>query len=288
MRDNLADCSVGLEQLREISPHVIVPQFGTTVRQIEWHGAMTTQQRHVLRRTEQVDGQSVERGWVVVSDFRETLVRLLDDAAAVQITETFTGTAPAVPAILAGRLDVQSTQLTWTGLLLVSEGVSGVSDQQMIDELHTLSAAGDDFGAAIDRLLAKLGYPRAADSAPTDHFVLTVSISEVDWQPRFTENDLQAENTGHLPPAVRAQLSNLRNRLFVRQGMLAFTGVMTRDEARAVCEGFSLAEADRRAAEELFARSVNSGLGQAKLQVRTLRGSAQVSVRDIDSLIPDA
>ena len=303
VRDNVAEASIGLEQLSELpafrgvyqlSPtpdwsEVNRPNVGAELPRDEWTlkwlGAMSQTQFEILKREE--NGEA--KGWTVTSDFRTSLLAMLQALVDHTVKVGFDGNHPdiaEIPTILHDRLEISDTpggaatehQITWTGFVLHRESLDGViagADDDVLealDDLHALNSGEQGFRDAIDALRRKLV------GVVSEREVVEVLIDDPQWFPRPTNDDLKT----HFP--------ELAKHLMVRAGIMSFTGVMTQPEAKILFEqaksDLPLATTpDQRAVEELFADAFNSGLDGARIEVRTRLGSARMRSREVEAIV---
>jgi hypothetical protein len=229
--------SVGLEALAEISTTVVLPTEAN--RKIVWAGLMSQEQHDTIA------------GWADTSSFRLTLQALLKAVDATVITLTFSApiTKPTnadLPASLRPAMNVSTTQLTWTGLLMTD---AQATDLQSLQQNATLPQA---FRDAVGLLLSEA-------AAPTTASTVTVAVVEADW---------------HVRPTARDLTPSLASKVLIGAGQIAFRGLMTRAEGLALKGPAGLSDPDQSAIDALFFDSLNSGLNGGTLTIRTRRGGA--------------
>jgi hypothetical protein len=295
VRDNVSEASIGLEQLAELPAFVGVyqrnptPKYRTALPRDQWNlkwlGAMSQTQFEILKREE--NGEA--KGWTVTSDFRTSLLAMLQALVDHRVEIGFDGDHPDVaeiPAILRDRFEISDSpdgaatehKISWTGMVLHRESLDGAirctDDEalQGLDDLHALNSGEQGFQDAIDALRRKL----VGDVSERE--AVTVLINDPQWFPRPNDDDLKT----HFP--------ELAKHLMVRAGIMTFTGVMTQAESEMLFEqaksDLPLATSpDQRACEELFADAFNSGLDGARIEVRTRLGSAHMRSREVEAII---
>ena len=240
--------SVGLEALAEISTTVVLPTEAN--RNIVWAGLMSQEQHDTIA------------GWADTSSFRLTFQTLLKAVDATVITLTFSApiTKPTnadLPASLRPAMNVSTTQLTWTGILMTDAQTTAL---QSLEQDTTLP---QPFRTAVGLLLAEATAPTAAST-------VTVAVVEADWHVRPTAKDLS---------------SSLANKLLIGVGQIAFRGLMTRAEGLALQGTAGLSAPDQSAIDDLFFASLNSGLNGGTLTIRTRRGGAPGSSAPIKATL---
>ena len=242
----IAEASVGLEQLAEVSDTVVLAT--EAVRKITWNGAITAAQLKAIQ------------DWEVVSLFAKTLDALLKAiTSAVHIEPVAANPANPSQASLdpaiGSRLTIGATRITWSKLLTDPPTPDQITKLRALHDL-TAAAGLTEFAAALNLLIAVTVDPSAVAT--------TVDVVEAGWHERPAG-----------PP------DRLKDRLLVGYGLIGFTGLMTRDEAAALLLAPGLTAPDKASVARLFAASLNSGFGEGKLQISARRGSAPLVYADI-------
>ena len=99
-------------------------------------------------------------------------------------------------------------------------------------------------------------------AAPAAGPVYRVPVTDPGWRPRPTFAEFMA--------------AGLADKVAYLEGLLGFTGVMSRDQARTLAAACTR-QADRAAALALYQSSMNGGFEGAALQLQCYRGAAAIS-----------
>jgi hypothetical protein len=252
--ERYAEACIGLEQLTEINPDVRLDVGSSgTPRTLMWVGPATADQIDAIKT------------WATRSLFANALNALaaaLDDGV---VKESFPSgdpnnpTAADVAPIPTSRLEVSADGFVWHDLFK-SPALS--SETGVLTTLRSKPGLPAAVGTAIDSLLAVLTSPSKA--------VIDLVRTEPSWRPRPTPGTL---------PAALAPV------LLIGHGLMAFEGMMSRDEGVSLLGAAGASKPDRQAIIRLFDASLNGGLGGGKLELMTRRGAAGTQTAPITASI---
>jgi hypothetical protein len=218
-------------------------------RTVTWKGPISTSQQEILSQ------------WVKTSLFQATLTKLL----GFQTVETY----PADP-----KNPVQSD------ISLPPDRLAIAPDRLVWSRRLTVPASPAEIGA-LNTLKAKAGLPQPVVQA------LTALVADVGNDPGVTATVPIQEPFWTLRPTQATLPPELKDLLFVGNGLLGFQGLMTRAEGTALQGLAGLTAPDRDAVARLFVASMNGGLGGGSLAIRARRGSAApISVVIAGALAP--
>jgi hypothetical protein len=240
-----AEACVGLEQLTEIP--AAVTTIDATARTVTWKGPIAPDQADLLTK------------WIKTSLFQTTLGNLLNYASVQTYPVDPKNPVQGDTTLPPDRLRIAPDRLVWSQRLTTAATPAEI--------------------AALTTLKAKAGLPvavvQAIDALITDvstHAKVTavVPIAEKFWTLRPTQATL---------PTVAPSLKDV---LLVGNNVLAFRGLMTRQEGTDLQGLAGLTAPDRLAVAYLFLDSLTAGLGGGKLSVRARRGSSGPQTSAID------
>lgn len=253
--DICEEVSVGLDQLSELADDPSLVVIDIAMRRVTWASnstnTFTADQKRIL------EGDSTHFGWRQSSAAGATLTALLAASPSTNISLSFTAgeTVPTIGTghVLDGRLTIFTTGISrveWTlGALTAAElaALQGFA--------NAASGLGTTFRAAIARILTMSALR-----------VVQVVIQEGDFAPRPSFRDFEAAGLG-------AKAGHLR-------GAMQFTGIMLRNEERAIEDArllennSPLVAVDGTVIRQLHNDALRSGFAGGELVIVAVRGSA--------------
>jgi hypothetical protein len=249
--------AVGLEALAELSPTVTLPTANPG--KLTWLGPITADNAKVIQR------------WIDhLSPFAKTLQALLAADAAFTISESYTAPGahpkPAdVPAVLSPNLTIVLPTTAGGAEALVWKGRTATAAQDAsLQTWQNDTTIDQNFRDAVKALRDALAHPEAQS--------ITIDVTEPGWQPR----PLQAD--------IATAIPGLADRVQIGVGLLAFKGLMLREEAETLVAAAST-KVDQAAVSALYLDALNGGFEGARLQIRAYRGSAEQESRDMEVLL---